>query len=269
MTRVFKPWEEDYGPERKEWLLRFAGAAGPKQGTSQVRDRFAEHLIVHLAWAILWGARRQHRPTSLPRIANAATAARDAFATLRTEIARTTDGLALHVRSATSVEMMTNLGSLDGVGADAIACYLDRFVALAQAEGERAPRHRGPRNDLAIMIAATIAWTYHDNFGRWPAIGRRGVDPRRSPFDRICEEVEDLLHALGHTQYNARKGKSYRLTLSDPARKKGIQDAKLGEYERWSRSNDQDDLVRRVFMFDQRRVGDLTSGVTNPAALAE
>ena len=236
---------------RERWLARFA-AAGPRRSSSEQRTQFAELLIEELAWAMIWGRRQQDVAEIIPRLCDAAVRARDAFYALHSEIGRTDDGLALHARSAAGVELDGYESTIEDLGRDAIACYLDRFAKLAKEEADKVRRHRGPRNDLAVMVAMATAWAYQARFGERPAIGRRGVGRRKSPFDRICDEVEELLHELGHRRVV--KGCSNRFTLSDPARKKGIKDAMSGKYDQVTTVDDQGELTRTTLWLGDPKI---------------
>jgi hypothetical protein len=236
---------------RERWLARFA-AAGPKRSTPEERRQFAELLSEELAWAIIWGRRQQAVAEIIPRVHDAAVRARDAFRALHAEIGRTDDGLAFHIRSAPGVEIDGYEAIFEDDGRDAIACYLDRFADLAEEELAKVRRHRGPRNELAVMVAMAIAWTYRARFGERPAIGRRGVGRRKSPFDRICDEVEELLEELGHRRVV--KGCSSRFTLSDPARKKGIKDAMSGKYDHVTNVDDQGALTRTTLWLGDPKI---------------
>jgi len=217
-------------PASEQWVKKLSIAVGQKLGSQQERERFADLLLGELVMGTLWGTHLQDRSQHLRRLRTLAARARDAFDALRYEINQSFDGVTLAKEAANTLKSRPGPDALRSVGNDEIACYLRTLTAFVEAETETLPRHRGPRNDKSTTIAAAIAWSYHHVFARWPSVGHRGRDPRKSPFDRVCEQVEDLLCAAGHTQYVARKRQSYRFTLSDPARKKGINNAKSGKH---------------------------------------
>lgn len=96
---------------------------------------------------------------------------------------------------------------------------------------DEAPRAKRGRNNFpAIKIVAMIARENFQFFGKWPTKGRRGAESDKpskakplsykplTPFHEMCAAVDGYLRANG------------RLTsLSDVARKKGIELARLQE----------------------------------------
>jgi hypothetical protein len=203
------------------WGVELRGAIGEQVGTEQQRFRFSA-LIVHSFTVLVEWAMRQHvLKEDAARTAKAAIAARDAIAGLVAQIGTSPDAMALHAK----LSPMLPDPAGDPASLSKILRYLTDFADQAAQAQLSAPRSRtGPADTFAVTMAIHIGIAYHQALGKYPAIGRRGEPGRPSPFDRVCDVVEEMLNADGVSIAN--KGEPCPVTFSDHSKRRAIEEVK-------------------------------------------
>lgn len=197
------------------WVRAIVEAAGTI-GTPETRRAFALALIGPsgvLGPAFLAAEAARTARQDAQRLHGAALAALAALATLRAVLETGPSVLVLraHGRSEWAAQQDHARRHPDAplwtAEPSALAAYLTQLVR----ETETPVLSRGrPADAAGVVLAERLARCYVEHFGKRPGHGKRG-DARRTPFDRVCDAVEQL-----------RRRQGVAVSISDMARARGI-----------------------------------------------